>query len=403
MPQLSIIIVNYNVRHYLHQCLQSIWQQKDIDLAQIEVFVVDNASSDHSVNYIKAKFPSASYPQLRLVSNRRNVGFGRANNQALAKAKGEYILFLNPDTILPEHTLARTLAFANKQSDFGAIGAKMLNNNGGFALESRRGLPTPWVSLCKMSGLVKLFPRSRRFGKYYLGHLSREVAAPIDIISGAFMMTRKSVLNQVGAFDEDFFMYGEDIDLSYRLIKSGRHNYYFPTPILHYKGESAHKSSYRYVHVFYEAMLIFFNKHFRHYGPFLSIPIKLAILLQAIVSLLAKNAKNFRKYFFPHGNNKQLRMLYLGTHHEDMETISELYSQPIDCVEATELTLPEGHLSETVNASNYDIIVYDTEDFSFESILHPFSQSPCRLKVGTYHPIVGTLITDREIYTLENE
>ena len=247
---LSIIIVSYNVRYFLEQCLFSIYGSKGN--FEYEVFVVDNASKDGSVNYIRHRFPHREYPTLHVIENVRNVGFGRANNQALERAKGKYVLFLNPDTLLAENTLADCLAFAESHEDLGALGVMMLQTNGLFANESRRGLPTPWTAFCKMSGLASLFPKSRIFGRYYMRYLDKNQPSEIEIVSGAFMLLKNDSLKRLGGFDEQFFMYGEDIDLSYRMLRGGMKNYYMPTPMLHYKGKSTQKSSFRYVQYFME-------------------------------------------------------------------------------------------------------------------------------------------------------
>ncbi|MCD8302866.1 MAG: glycosyltransferase family 2 protein [Prevotellaceae bacterium] len=276
--RLSVVIVSYNVRYYLEQCLRSVFRSGVT--GGMEVFVVDNNSSDHSIDYLRPLFPEVTYMQ-----NRDNVGFSRANNQAIRQARGEYILLLNPDTILTEHTLEDCLSFLDAHPDAGATGVAMYSHNGRFAWESRRGLPTPWTSFCKMSGLGSLLPHSRTFGHYYMRYLPRLQTSRIEVISGAFCMVRHEALRQVGLLDEDFFMYGEDIDLSYRLLKGGWANYYLPTPILHYKGESTQRSSYRYVHIFYEAMLIFFHKHYSRQYRFFSLLIPLAVRLRAAIDL----------------------------------------------------------------------------------------------------------------------
>ena len=279
--KLSIVIVSYNVRYYLAQCLQSVFRSgRELEM---EVFVVDNASSDDSLAYLRSLFPQVHY-----IENHENVGFSRANNQALRQAQGEYVLLLNPDTILTEHTLADCVSFLDSHPEAGATGVAMYGHNGRFAWESRRGLPTPWTSFCKMVGLCSLFPHSHMFGRYYMRYLNREEANEIEVISGAFCMVRRKALDEVGLLDESFFMYGEDIDLSYRLLQGGWHNYYLPTPILHYKGESTQKSSYRYVHIFYEAMLIFFDKHFRRDYCMLSLFIRLAVRMRAGIDLLLR-------------------------------------------------------------------------------------------------------------------
>ncbi len=279
--KLSVVVVSYNVKHYLWQCLRSLFlAAQDIDM---EVFVVDNNSSDGSVSYLRERFPQVHY-----IQNAENQGFSRANNQAIRLAKGEYVLLLNPDTLLTSHTLTDCLHFMDAHPEAGATGVAMYGHNGAFARESRRGLPTPWTSFCKMTGLCALFPNSRRFGRYYMQYLDKQNPAQIEVISGAFMLIRSEAIRQVGLLDEDFFMYGEDIDLSYRLLKGGWQNWYVPTPILHYKGESTQKSSYRYVYVFYNAMLIFFDKHYRQSYRLLSMLIRLAVMLRAGLDMLKR-------------------------------------------------------------------------------------------------------------------
>ena len=221
---LSIIIVNYNVKYFVEQCLISIYRSQGIDLNEIEVFIVDNLSKDGSAAYLKKQFPIAEYPHIHIIANKRNVGFGRANNQAIRRANGKYILFLNPDTLLTEHTLHDILLEAEKLTHLGVAGVRMIHTDGTFALESRRGVPSPWVSFCKMTGLNSLFPKSKIFGKYYMRYLSTEEINPVNIISGAFMLTTAEAMKEVGLFDETFFMYGEDIDLSYRFLKAGYTN-----------------------------------------------------------------------------------------------------------------------------------------------------------------------------------
>ncbi len=287
--KLSVVIVSYNVKHYLWQCLRSLYlSAQGIDM---EVFVVDNNSTDGSIAYLRQHFPQVKY-----IENKDNRGFSRANNQAIRLARGEYVLLLNPDTFLTEHTLSDCLRFMDAHPAAGATGVAMHGHNGAFALESRRGLPSPWTSFCKMTGLCSAFPRSRRFGGYYMQYLDKNQPAQIEVISGAFMFIRHEALRQVGLLDEDFFMYGEDIDLSYRLLKGGWQNWYVPTPILHYKGESTQKSSYRYVYVFYEAMLIFFNKHYSHRYFLLSLLIRLAVLLRAGIDMLQRAWRHFRAW-----------------------------------------------------------------------------------------------------------
>lgn len=254
--KLSIVIVNYNVRAYLEQCLRTVEEaMKDIPG---EVFVVDNQSTDGSVEMVRERFP-----RVTLIANQENVGFSRANNQAIRLAKGEYVLLLNPDTVVGEDVFRKALEFMDDHPRCGGLGVKMIDGTGRFLPESKRGLPTPQVAFFKIIGLTRLFPKSKLFGRYHLGHLPENEAAPIEILSGACMFLRKKTLDEVGLLDESFFMYGEDIDLSYRITLGGYENWYLPEArIIHYKGESTKKSSVNYVFVFYNAMAIFAKKHF---------------------------------------------------------------------------------------------------------------------------------------------
>ena len=297
--KLSVVIVNYNVRYYLEQCLRSVLRA--LVGIPAEVWVVDNASTDGSLEYLCPRFP-----EVKFIANTENQGFSRANNQAIRQSKGEYVLLLNPDTLVAEDTFRVCLNFLDSHPDVGATGVRMLHPDGRFAPESRRGLPTPFTSFCKMTGLGMLFPNSKLFGRYYMRYLDPEQPNPIEVISGAFNMIRRKALDQIGLLDEDFFMYGEDIDLSYRLLQGGWKNYYLPCLILHYKGESTEKSSYRYVHVFYEAMLIFFNKHYSKRYWLLGLFIRLAVYVRALIDMWRRFVQRVRArlncpvtYYFP--------------------------------------------------------------------------------------------------------
>ena len=267
--KLSVVIVSYNVRSYLEQCLQSV--QRALEGIEGEVFVVDNHSTDDSVEVVKR-----DYAWVKLMENQENQGFARANNLVIRQAQGEYVLLLNPDTIVEEGTLRNVLAFMEAHPKAGGAGVMMRNEDGSLAPESRRALPTPWVSCLKMIGFDK---------RYYMSHLPWEKPGRIEVISGAFCFLRRKALDEVGLLDEDFFMYGEDIDLSYRLLKGGWENWYLPYAITHYKGRSTQKTDYRYVHIFYQAMLIFLRKHYGHLSVFYTIPIKLAIYFRAAIAL----------------------------------------------------------------------------------------------------------------------
>lgn len=277
---LSVIIVNYNVKHFLEQCLHAVQKaSKNID---VEVFVVDNNSVDGSVALLRKKFPG-----IHLIANNKNLGFSKANNQAIKKARGKYVLLLNPDTVVEEDTFEKVLSFMNEHPEAGGLGVKMIDGKGLFLPESKRGLPTPWVAFYKIFGLAALFPQSKLFGKYHLSYLNENQIHEVDVLAGAFMLIRKETLDKVGLLDETFFMYGEDIDLSYRIQKGGYKNYYFPeTTIIHYKGESTKKGSLNYVKVFYNAMAIFARKHFnsRKAGIF-AIFIHWAIYFRALLSV----------------------------------------------------------------------------------------------------------------------
>lgn len=283
---LSIIIVNYNVKYFLEQCLFSI--EKAIGALEAEVIVVDNNSWDDSVAYLEARFY-----WVRFIINESNSGFAKACNLGLSLSTGKFVLFLNPDTIVPEDTFSKCLHFLKNIPDAGAVGVRMLDGSGRFLKESKRAFPSPLTSLFKLFGFSKLFPRSKVFSKYHLGDLDEHKIHKVDVLAGAFMMVNREVLEKTGAFDEKFFMYGEDVDLSYRIQKGGYNNYYFPeVSIIHFKGESTKKGSLNYVRMFYNAMSIFVKKH---YGGakagFFTIAIQLAIWIRALFAAVAKFIK----------------------------------------------------------------------------------------------------------------
>ncbi len=291
MIDISVIVVNYNVRYFIEQCLISVFKAKQ-DL-NIEVIVVDNNSVDNSVAAIKKKFPD-----VYLIANKENVGFAKANNQAIKIAKGKYFLLLNPDTLIEEDTLTKIYNFMERHPKAGALGVKMIDGEGKFLPESKRSLPTISSSLFRFSGLSKLFPGSKLFNRYNLGHLDENKVHEIEVLSGAFMFIRTKILPDIGYLDEDFFMYGEDIDYSYRIQKAGYKIYYYPnTTIVHFKGESTKKSSIKYHNIFYKAMAIFARKHYggKRINPLLWI-INFAVFGLALSSYLNKVLK---RYFLP--------------------------------------------------------------------------------------------------------
>ncbi len=237
MPRLSVIIVNYNVRYFLEQAIVSVL--KAAERVETEIIVVDNRSVDGSCEMVERRFP-----EVRLLRNKENLGFSAANNQGMAMARGEYFLLLNPDTVLAEDTLEKTVAFMDAHPQAGGLGVKMLDGRGSFLPESKRAFPSPDVAFWKAFGFSALFPRSRVFGRYHLGFLDPDEVHEVEVLAGAFMLLRRSVIEQIGGLDEAFFMYGEDIDLSYRIVQAGYKNYYFPhSPIIHYKGESTKKGN----------------------------------------------------------------------------------------------------------------------------------------------------------------
>jgi GT2 family glycosyltransferase len=277
---LSIIIVNYNVEYFLEQCLNSVYNA--LEGINAEVFVVDNNSVDNSIELVKSK-----YPLVKCIENKVNVGFSKANNQAILESNSEFILLLNPDTVVEEATFRKVIDFMVNHPNAGGLGVRMVDGKGRFLPESKRGLPTPAVAFYKIFGLSKLFRKSPKFNKYHLGYLDEFKNHEVDILSGAFMLMRSEALEKVGLLDETFFMYGEDIDLSYRIQLGGWKNYYCSdTTIIHYKGESTKKSSVNYVFVFYRAMVIFAEKHFsKNHAKSFSTLINLAIYFRASLSI----------------------------------------------------------------------------------------------------------------------
>jgi len=280
---LSVVVVNYNVAYFLEQCLNAVLAaSKNL---HVQVFVVDNNSVDGSVEMVQTKFPD-----LHCIANKENVGFSSANNQAIVLSDARYILLLNPDTVVEEDTFDKVVSFMDEHPKAGGLGVRMVDGKGRFLPESKRGLPKPMVAFYKIFGLSKIFPKSKRFGRYHLGYLSEFETNEVDVLSGAFMLMRKETLDKVGLLDETFFMYGEDIDLSYRIQLGGYKNYYFPeTKIIHYKGESTKKSSVNYVFVFYRAMVIFAKKHFsQNNAKLFSMAIHMAIYLRASISIFRR-------------------------------------------------------------------------------------------------------------------
>jgi GT2 family glycosyltransferase len=309
--KLSVVIVNYNVKPLLEQCLLSV--RMALAGMEAEVFVMDNDSTDGSVAYLRPKFPEVVF-----IENEDNRGFAFANNQALKRCCGEYILLLNPDTIIGEGILRTLCYFMDEHPEAGGSGVKMLDGHGRFLAESKRSFPTPWVSFCKIFGLSKLFPQSKVFARYSLPYLNPNVQHCVDVLSGAFMLLRSAALQRTGLFDESFFMYGEDIDLSYRLAAEGYRNYYIPERILHYKGASTRRGDARCVKNFYGAMLIFYKKYYPRSGWVFSFLIRLAIGARAFAAMVFRKQVKEKKV-----KRRRLLILCREAHFEPIKAIAE--------------------------------------------------------------------------------
>lgn len=393
--KLSVIIVSYKVKFYLEQCLLAV--KKATAGIESEIYVVDNHSNDGSVEFIAERFPD-----INLISSNHNNGFSHANNIAIRQCSGEYVLLLNPDTIVGERSIKEVLKFMDAHPKAGGVGVKMLNADGSCAKESRRGVPTVATSFYKMTGLCACYPHSQRFAHYYMGHLPWDKSAQIEIISGAFCMLRHSALDKIGLLDEDFFMYGEDVDLSYRLLKGGYENWYVPVEILHYKGESAHKSSFRYVHVFYNAMLIFFRKHYGNKAAIISLPIKAAVVVKATITLLHMKATAVHKSlgFFTRNKDTYVQYVFIGS----AEAIAKCRrlcrhrGVEMEFVEGNAQTMPQGHSNMELATKQKFCVVYDVDSFSYDQIFGIF-QGNClpNTTIGTYNPTTNTIITAKEV------
>ena len=399
--KLSVIIVNYNVKYYLDQCIRSVLRAFVLMHTPAEIIVVDNHSADGSVDYLEKRYPQMLYPMVRFVRSAHNLGFARANNIAIRQSRGEYVLLLNPDTIVGEDALKASVDFMDVHEDAGAVGVRMLGAQGRRAMESRRGLPTPMVSFFKMLGFCNRWPHHRLFGKYYMGYLPWDEPSQIEVVSGAYCMLRRKALDEVGLLDEDFFMYGEDIDLSYRVLKGGYHNYYLPVDILHYKGESTQKSSFRYVHVFYEAMLIFFRKHYSGMTFLLSLPIKTAIYAKALMALVGMLSERMRKslgFFAPSAEGAQ-HYVFVGSL-EMQDACRDIARRLGLDAEFHDSEVQEDKSEATWSEKNDNVLVLDADSMSYADMLkrmRRLSDMNVNVTLGTYSKEIGKIITDREI------
>ncbi len=282
---LSVIIVNYRVKYFTEYCLRSVFAAS-LNL-KVRVIVVDNHSGDGSLEYLEPLFPGVHF-----IRNEHNLGFGAANNQAALLAGEEPLLLLNPDTLIGEDSLERCLRFLEDHPDTGAMGVRMIDGKGRFLRESKRGFPSPQVSWYRMTGMTRLFPGSAKFSRYYLGQLPENRSSPVEVIAGAFCLVPHAPWRKVGGFDEDFFLYGEDIDLSYRMTRSGYRNFYFgELTILHFKGESSGQEGTAYLRIFHEAMKTFVRKHHRDGRNVFSYA-----AIQAAISLRSAIARTFGRF-----------------------------------------------------------------------------------------------------------
>ncbi len=363
----SVIIVNYNVKYFVEQAVRSVLQSKCTE--SIEIIVVDNASHDGSVSYLKKVLPD-----ITILESKENLGFAKANNLALEKASGDKILFLNPDTIVSDNTIQAFVDLVQSNPHAGAAGVCMINSDGTFAPESRRALPNPFVSFCKMSGLTAIFPKSRIFGRYYMKYLDKNKANRIQVISGACFFIRKDIALQLQGFDPSFFMYGEDIDLSYRLLKTGMENWYLPVTIMHYKGESTSKTSFRYVRTFYDAMIIFYKKHYRHYNWLLTMAIYLTIAIKKFTTFIKNNIAGIFTFL-----KKNVRNTYICVFADPSEhtIISSLLTRS-GFADNILFSDPSGNFRKLNGRRKPAVLLFSTSKYNYSEILQYMQTGNCK-------------------------
>jgi GT2 family glycosyltransferase len=342
--QLSVIILNYNVRYFLEQCVLSV--QNALETIDGEIIVIDNNSQDDSCEMMKNRFPN-----VKLIQNNENSGFSKGNNIGVAQAQGEYICILNPDTVVAEDTFTKVLAFTKKLADLGIMGCKLIDGSGNFLPESKRGVPTPWVAFTKITGLYKLFPKSRTFGKYYAQNLNENETGKVDVLVGAFMLMKRDLYLEVGGFDEDCFMYSDDIDLSYMMLQKGKSNYYFhETTVIHYKGESTIKDE-TYMKRFQEAMNFFYKKHFR-ISVLFSLFMKVGIVFFSFVKMFQGKStiKMTPKSYLLYSANQKLAdklsfVLQKKVSFHDLKTEKMVISSSLRSGDGTEIILDNEFVS----------------------------------------------------------
>ena len=349
--QLSVIILNYNVRYFLEQCVLSV--QLAIQNLDAEIIVIDNNSSDDSCAMMKQRFPS-----IKLIENKENSGFPKGNNIAVKEAKGEYICILNPDTVVAEDTFEKILnsQLATRNSQLGIIGSKLIDGTGNFLPESKRGIPTPWVAFTKIFGLYKIFPKSSMFNQYYAQQLAENQSGKVDILVGAFMVMKRELYNDLGGFDENCFMYSDDIDLSYMALQKGKTNYYFhETTVIHYKGESTVRDG-TYMKRFQEAMNFFYEKHFK-VSFFFSLFMKIGIVFFSLV-------KVFQGKTLPKANPDNYLLI------SDNEALKEKLAHKLQkSIERIPLENGKIVISQTISKAKNTEVILDTNYLGFKKAI----------------------------------
>ncbi len=351
--QLSVVILNYNVSKFLEQCVLSV--QNAIQSIDAEIIVVDNNSSDDSCQMIKKRFPS-----IKLIENKENCGFPKGNNIGVAEAKGDYLCILNPDTVVSEDTFTKILDFAKSKPDLGIIGCHLIDGTGNFLPESKRGVPTPWVAFTKVLGLYRYFPKNKWFNQYYEQNLAENQTGKVAILVGALMVLKRDLYNEVGGFDENCFMYSDDIDLSYMILKKGKSNYYFhETTVIHYKGESTIRDN-TYMKRFREAMHFFYNKHFK-VSVLFDIFMKIGVLL---FSIFKKNqavveSRKIDTYFVVTGDEKT------------KNKVENLLGKKVTAIHTSQKNTLHSLLGN--RKINYEII-FDNNHISFKSIIQSMKE-----------------------------
>lgn len=380
--KISVVIVNYNVKYYVGQCIDSV--RRALQGIDSEIIVVDNHSRDGSVDYL------SKIEGVRIIESGHNLGFSKANNIAIRQSTAEYVLMLNPDTIVAEDAIRMIIDFADSHPQAGGIGVRMHNDWGTTARESRRGLPSPMTSFYKIIGLSKRLPQHRKYGRYYMGWLPWDSPSRIEVVSGACFLVRRKALDEVGLMDEDYFMYGEDIDLSYRLLKGGWENWFVPADIIHYKGESTQKTSFNYVHVFYNAMLIFMRKHYSHLSWLIIWPLQIAVYFIALLALMGTLFDRMKKSLGFGGRYKrEFPVLYL----EGSDNMKE---------KCRAIAMRKGlSVIDSLDDCKQNIVVrvFDPSDMSYADIIKHMSESANnRVRLGLYHNDKDIIITQMEVY-----